>query len=364
MPALTLRPNPMLDTSRVSYDGAVMLMPRQVSARLSNALKGTGLVGVRDCIRSRPGYLLGSCDFEGGELVTHAQSCMWIVGWSKLADALLAGKKPHNLLGATMTGQDYDSFNLKIDAGDKDAGNARQAAKPGNFGFPGGMGEWKMVLQQRKQGPDTVAADGTRYKGLRFCILMNNAPACGRVKVTEYKKRPGPPTCLECIECAATLRSHWYRTYPENKPYFDFVTHQVEELGYVTQHVDKRVRGGVNFNSAANGYFQALLARAAKLALIRASKECYTGNTALRGSRVIVLQHDELVAEHPRSIAPEACDRLSTVMETALAEVCPDLAPACHAEPTLMARLYKGAKCVRDSNGRLMVWTPDGAIAA
>ncbi len=269
-------------------------------------------------------------------------------------------------LAATMAGIDYDTFNSRIDA-EKKLADYRQAAKPGNFGFPGGMSAWKLVLQQRKQGPDTKAADGTAYKGLRFCILMDNAPACGIIKVTEYKKRPGPPTCLACIECAERLREHWYRTYPENKPYFAYVKEQVDELGYVVQHVDNRIRGGVTFTSAANGYFQALLARAAKLALCRASKECYVGDTPLRGSRIIVFAHDEIIAEHPRSIAPEACERLSDVMEEAFKETCPDLAPACKAEPTLMPRWYKNAKCVREGgrpDGRLMIWTPEGAVAA
>lgn len=358
---LTLHPNTILETGRVSYFGVIMQMPR----------KG----GVRECIAARPGTVFGSCDFEGGELVTHAQSCKWIVGWSKLADALLDKKKPHNLLAATMSGIDYETFNARLDA-EPLLSAYRQAAKPGNFGFPGGMGEWKLVLQQRKQGPDTEAPEGSTwihtdddrtvrgYKGLRFCILMRGAKRCGVIKVTEYKKKPGPPTCLACIECAAELRSHWYRTYPENKPYFDFVSKQVEDHGYVVQHVDKRIRGGVNFTSAANGYFQALLARAAKLALIRASKECYVGSTALRGSRIIVFQHDEIIAEHPESVAPEACDRLSWIMENALKETCPDLAPACKAEPTLMRRWYKDAKCVRDKvTNRLQVWEPKKVAA-
>ena len=338
------RPNVLLETGRTSYSGAIGTLPR----------KG----GVRECFVPRPGSVFSSVDFEGGELVTHAQSCRWLVGWSALADALLAGVKPHNKLGATLAGVTYDAFNAALKT-DKRLAGYRQASKAANFGFPGGMGELKLVLNQRAQGPDTYAADGTHYKGLRFCILVDGAERCGVVKVTSYKEKPCPPVCLACVESAARVRDAWFRTYPENREVFRLVSEIVERDGYVRQHVDERKRGGVTFTSAANGYFQGLLARVAKLALWRATRECYTDRASvLYGSRPIIFAHDEIFSEHPEDRAPEAAERVSAIMVQAGRETCPDLADAWRAEPAIMRRWYKGAEPARDASGRLVCWEP------
>jgi hypothetical protein len=342
---LTLKPNVLLETGRTSYRDPIQQLPRSG--------------GIRECFVARPGRVLCSVDYEAGELVTHAQSCLWLVGRSALADALIAGMKPHNALAARMIGVDYSTFEARFKAGDRFAKDARQAAKPANFGFPGGMGATKLVLQQRKQGPDTTTPGGRAYKGLRFCVLMRGAEECGTEKVTTYRDTPIPPTCRACIECAQELRDTWFAQWPENRRYFEVVGENVERYGYVVQHVSKRRRGGVEFTSAANGYFQGLLADAAKKALRAAARECYVERASpLFGSRIIVFQHDELIAEMPETRAPEAADRLGATMVAALQEYCPDLAPAVRAEPALMRRWYKGAEPRRDDAGRVIPWEP------
>jgi DNA polymerase-1 len=305
-----------------------------------------------------------SVDFGSVELVTHSQSCIWIVGWSKLADALNAGVKPHDALGATMMGVDYDAFSAQMKAKNARAKDFRQGAKPGNFGFPGGMGAWKLVLQQRKQGPDTpwpngpsILEGGVRgYKGLRFCLLIGGAERCGEVKVTEWKKKQGPPTCRKCIECAELIRDNWFKQWPENKPYFDHIN-AVTDAGELVQHVSKRVRGGAEFCANANSYFQGLAADAAKEALCRVTYEQFcVPSSPLYGSHVVLFQHDELIGEIDEDVAPEGAERVSTIMIEVLREYCPDVKGT--AEPTLMDRWYKQAECVRDPAGRLMVWRP------
>ncbi len=72
----------------------------------------------------------------------------------------------------------------------------------------------------------------------------------------------------------------------------------------------------------------------------------------------MLLFHDEIVGEHPESVAPEAAVRISEVMVEALRFKCPKMYKACKAEPTLMRKMFKGAKCIYDANGRLMVWEP------
>jgi hypothetical protein len=371
---LTLWPNVLLETGRTSYGKVVQLLPR----------KG----GVRECIVARPGKVLSTVDYEAGELITHAQSCISLGFRSALAQALLNGVKPHNALAATILSISYDEFQRRFDAKDQQAKDTRQATKPANFGFPGRMGPVKLVQQQRKQGPDTPHPsgpteieldDGTKvrgYKGLRFCLLMNpRVKACGEVKVTEWNNRQISPTCRECIVSATSLRQGWLKQWPENNGYFEHIKQLDESGGLVTQHVSKRLRtpspkeGGVG-NSLANGYFQGLLADAAKAALCQISFECYVQSTCfesdsqfygkpspLYGSRVIVFQHDEVITEHDAAIAHEAATRVSEIMVRWLRHYCPDLAPAVRAEPALMTRWYKGASPVIHGD-RLVPWTP------
>lgn len=366
---LTLRPNPLLETGRVSYLGVVQLLPRGG--------------GVRDCIVARPGRLFSSVDYEAGELITHGQSCIWLVGQSKLAEALVAGVKPHNALAATILNISYEEFNKRFKAGDRQAKDTRQASKPANFGFPGRMGPVKLVQQQRKQGPDTphpsgptLVKDGGKlvpgYKGLRFCLLMGYADKCGEPKVTEWKRRTIAPTCRACILAATSLREGWLRQWPENESYFEHIQWLEESGQPAVQHVSKRLRlpgpreGGAG-NSLANGYFQALLADAAKDALCQVVQECYVRNEenpSLYGSRAILLAHDEDITEHPESIAAEGALRVADIMVSHLKRYCPDLAPAVRAEPALMRSWLKSAEPRFDSTGRLIPWEPKAKAAA
>ncbi len=377
---LCLRPNVLLETGRTSYGDVIQLFPR-ASGFMDN---GEYIPSLRECIVARSGMVFSSTDYAAGELVTHAQSCIWIVGYSHLANALLRGVDPHSALAATVLGVTYEEFikNKKL----QKYKDARQAAKPWNFGKPGGMGAVKIVLQQRKQGPDTVAPDGTKYKGLRFCILMGYAKNCGEKKLTTWKQRPIPPTCAACIDCAIHLDGHWKKQWPENQPYFTFVQDCIENgqlitgeclarwphlrrtyvpgqrlaPGEIMQHVSGRIRGGVEFTSAANGYFQGLLADASKVALWRTQRECYdrTCKSPLYGSRIVAFFHDELFAEHPEHLAHEGATRISEIMRDTLKEYCPDLSAACKAEPCLMRAWYKAAE-PKFENERLVPWQPD-----
>ena len=250
---LCLRPNVLLETGRTSYNGVVQLLPR----------KG----GIRECIVARAGRVLCSVDYEAGELITHGQSCIWIVGYSRLAEALNAGVKVHNAFAATVLGIAYDDFMVRFSQGETLLKDVRQAAKPGNFGFPGRMGAAKLVIQQRKQGPDTICANGSTwvideeatdaahkldpnaepikvrgYKGLRFCVLMDGAKQCGAFddgtpnKVSEWKHRPlNAIVCKHCIECAERLRAKWLEQWPENSEYFDRVAEYEEHGQPLTQ---------------------------------------------------------------------------------------------------------------------------------
>jgi hypothetical protein len=413
---LTLNPNVVLETGRVSYNGYIQLFPRKPGFWEKN--KETGeeyyIPSLRECIEARPGYYLASIDYDSGELITHAQSCLWITGNSKLAQALIMGTKVHNMLGASMIGISYDEMMAR--AKDRVCKNARQAAKPGNFGFPGGMGAVKMVLQQRNQGPDTphpegpnwIKAEGSNflvrgYKGLRFCILMDDAPACGIEKVKAYRDQKIPPTCAHCIDCALRLKKLWLKQWPENNQYFEFINNCIDFGQQITgemlerwpwlkevyqpgtqlspaeimQHHSGRIRGGLDYCSAANGFFQGLLGDLAKAAVRQVSRECYdktyriptqlfanskpsayTGiQSPLYGSHVLAFQHDEILPELVIANAHDAAMRISEVMCDTMRWYCPDLAPAAKAPPALMRKWFKSAEPVFE-NGRLVPWEP------
>ena len=360
---ITLRPNVLLDTGRASYGDVIQQLPRNG--------------GIRECFVARPGKVLVSCDYGGLELATHAQNCLYTVGFSKLAEALNAGVKVHDALAATFLGVSYKEFaaSLKGERGKEIAElykNVRQAVKPANFGFPGGMGAVKLVLQQRKQGPDTVTFDGKKYKGLRFCVLVG-AHRCGEDstgasnKVNEYKRKPITPTCSACIRVAEDIREKWFLQWPENKVYLeDYINDCVENgqhvsrdgrafrlaPGQVMQHKSHRLRTVIDspFCALANGFFQGLAADGAKRALTRVSRECYDSTyrmpngerSPLYGCRIILFAHDELIVEGTEETAHIWALRISVVMVESMREYTPDV--VVEAPPAIMRRWWKNAE--------------------
>ena len=342
-PPRTLYPNCLVKSGRGSYRDVVHQLPRDL--------------GVRECIIARDGMYLVSVDFEGGELVTHAQDCLDYIGWSKMAEALNAGTKVHDLLGAAIAGIPYEEFLIRRKV-EKFLADCRQSAKPINFGCPGLMGAATLVIQQRKQGPDTTAPDGRVYKGLRFCLLAGGEKECGTVKITEWKNRPCNPICKRCVETAEELRMIWFDLFPENHEYFKIIGQIANgEYGELIQPWSGRIRGEQKICSIANSPFQGRLADILKRAAFNVAEEqfCVPESPAY-GSRSILFAHDEILAEAPISIAAGAASRISEIMIEAANVICPDV--TMNAEPTLMRRFYKGAEPCFDSAGTLIPWEP------
>jgi len=321
---------------------------------------------------------------------------------------------PHSQLAARVLGVAYEEFarNRKL----VKFAYTRQASKPFLFGKPGGMGDATIVITNRRNGPDTphptgkaLVEDENRdlvpgYKGLRFCLLMGGPGPCGARKLYEWNDKPCKPACAECLERARELARHWKSTFREYPKYFDFITACVNDgqlitremlarwphlqgpftagerlnPGEIMQHVSGRIRGGLTFCDAANGFFQGLLADIAKEAYWRVTRECYDrtvrvpdmlyGNSLrseyagaespLFRSRSIGFFHDEFLNEHPRSIASDACKRVSEIMRDVMRWYCPDYADAAEAEPTLMTAWDKRATKI-SHGGVIQIWTPD-----
>ncbi len=373
---LIVRVDPLKETLRAAIEDGLHSMPR----------KG----GVRECFSARPGYLLSSSDYAAGELVTLADACLRVVGWSKLADALNAELDPHLALAGTIVGKAYDTMLVAKKAKEKWLDFIRQVAKKANFGFGGGMAELEFILKPCRADPDSFTACphgpteryGVRgFSGTRPCILMDNEDFCGRPgeKILTYNDKPtGSPVCRRCLAAGKRVREMWFTQWPEMRELFKVVKNQIKEIGpsgsAEIDYPELITRGGVGFCDGANGYFQMSLAKAAKAAFCQVQRECCTRirvrssemmtskfdgmESPLYGSRAILLFHDEIVSEHPESVASEAATRVSEVMVEALRFKCPKMRKAVKAEPALMRLLLKGAETVYDNNGRLIPWEP------
>jgi hypothetical protein len=342
---ISFRPNVLLETGRSSYEGLIQLIPRGG--------------GIRECFRARDGFLFCSADYAQVELCTLAQVLIWLTGDRSMAEMINSGMDLHCGTGANLLGIDYADF-VKQKA---DLKVYRQCAKAVNFGLPGGMGAPKFVFANRNRNAgSTKAPDGKEYVGLRFCILLGGAERCGEKMISKWgpagRERDCPRVCHECVKVVQEkLKPAWFRTFPGMRDYFKVVGELVEAEGSITQFVSERVRGGIQFTQAANGYFQALAADGIKKALRSVSRECYLGkDSPLYGTRVLMSIHDELFSEMPRARASDAAKRKVAVMAQAFEEYCPDV--RVRAEPCLMERWYKQAELVTNESGEILPWEP------
>ncbi len=107
---------------------------------IQNIPSGRRVQGVRECFVPRPGFVFSSIDFDTLELRALAEVCLRLFGFSKMAEALRAGKDLHIEMASKILDISYDECFTRWKAGDKEAKRARDLAKVANFGFPGGMG--------------------------------------------------------------------------------------------------------------------------------------------------------------------------------------------------------------------------------
>lgn len=327
---LNVKPNVLLSTGRVSYEGLVQLMPR----------KG----GVRECFVARSGCVWSSVDYAAIEMSTLAQVCLWVLGFSELADAINAGLDPHAILGADLLGVTYETFIKRLAEKDAATKDIRQAGKAGNFGFPGMMAEVKFTIAQKKAG-------------FSVCEWFYRDGKCGEKKIHEYKDEPlAGPLCARCVEQSLLIREMYLKRWKEVRRYWDWVMKTIRSDDAITQFVSGRVRGSPHGPAAANSLFQGLAADGAKRAVIAMTGEMYgQPESALYGSRLVLFAHDETLIEIPEARGHEAATRQAQVMIEQMKVCVPDV--AVRAEPALMKRWYKGAEAVY-VDGRLVPWEP------
>lgn len=286
---------------------------------------GTELPGQRECIIARPGYLLCSVDYDNAEMRAMAQLCLWVVGQSRLAEVLNAGRDCHSalaaahLMGAPM---DYETFIGLLKAGDPAAVNARQFAKIPDFALLGGA---------------------------RGLTMIPYAKAVGITLTVE-----------QAYQLEAAFHSEW----PEVAPYHNWIRKQMVDgsVDYL-QFISNRLRGFCSYTQACNTGFQGLVADAAKAALLPLVRAGYVDtDSRFYGSYPVLFVHDEVIAEVPEDRAHDAAYAMARIMLDATKPYFPDVPMS--ATPALMRRIYKGAKSVHDKQGRLIPWEPKSKAVA
>jgi hypothetical protein len=281
--------------------------------------------GPRELFVPRRGRLLCSTDYPSAELFGWAQCCIWAGIPSRLASVLNNGGDPHAELGAELAGISVEEAYRRKDANDRDfIDKHRKTGKHGNFAFMGGAGAprfvdmvWKLARQQIPLEQDT----------------------------------PEGPS-------AVTVRNAWYKTWPEARPYFRWVSRQLSgergnERGDFTQFWSKRRRGGLWFSAMANTPFQGLIADIAGAACWRITREMYTGKcwddrtrpSPLAGGFLVDFLHDEPISELLEERAHEGAFRQGEIQTATAREIGPDVSWG-EIEPALMERWYKSAEWV------------------
>ncbi len=352
---ITLSPNVLVSSGRVSYDGVVMLLPKGVT-------KGDIASQTRSTFRARQGYVYCSVDYGALELCSFSQVCLWLLGRSQMAETINATSDPgmlHTAFAGRLAGKSTEEMIMALKAGDSNAAAYRQVGKFANFALLGGMGAAKFCLLARKRSSGlTPMPDGSKMPGVRFCVLIGGKDRCGVQKVSTFKGRDIPPTCVACLEIAdEQLRPTWLKQWPEVYPYFNWVKSRVGDNGMTADMPclgTHRVRGGCGFTDGTNNTFQALAADGAKNALRKLTRECYLkDDSPLYGTRPILFLHDEILAEIPERVASEAGQKMAESMVASMREYIPDV--WIKAEPALMRRWYKGAE-PHYVDGKLVPW--------
>jgi DNA polymerase I-like protein with 3'-5' exonuclease and polymerase domains len=282
------------------------------------------LPGIRECFVARPGTLIVDADYSMIELHTWAQVCIWMLGRSRLAELINAGVDPHLSMGARIIGVTYE--HAKAHKRDKEIKEARQLAKPVNFGLPGGMGARGLQRYAKKSfGIDRPLADWEN------------------------------------------LRALWLTEYPEAQPYFDAIRSRHGwrfdfayggEVTTVQHWVSGRYRGRVDYCAACNGGFQGLAVDLAKDAGFQISRECYdpAAESMLFGSRIVNFVHDQFLVECPEACAASCAVRIREIMEGVSPVWLPDVPAKC--EPALCRYWSKETEPTYNAEGSLVAWTP------
>lgn len=345
---------PRMQADRVHFEFDVLKETGRTSSRASKLYPSAN--GQNIDPRVKPAYvadekwLICSTDYSYQELVSLAQKCYSLFGFSVLRDVINRGHDPHTYLGAQLAFALDAEFHEACMDGDvvepwaildvflslKNSEEAlardffkkwRKFAKPVGLGFPGGLGAETFVKYAAAQGVDVTIDEAKRLKEL------------------------------------------WLATYPEMPRYFDWINTACVDprnrefdgsdlYSYVTPM--GMVRSGATYCAAANGAaLQSPSAEASTMALFNVVRACFDPamGSILYGCRPCNFVHDEIMVLIPDDDLRDPRSReISRIMVEAMTAVCPDV--SVRANPCLMYRWDKRAEPVFDDRGLLSPWTP------
>ncbi|MCP4897866.1 MAG: hypothetical protein GY906_12915 [bacterium] len=301
---------------------------------------------VRNCFVAREGKVLLSCDYASLELVTLAQKLYNLFGQSRLMDLINDGVDAHAFLGSAL------AYNLHEDF--------RETC--GEEGVQSEMDVYKVFLNCKNSPSEDVRAFFKHWRTFAKPTGLGFPGGLGPATFVTYAKATFNVTCTE--EMAHQLRNIWHATYPEMKPYFEWINTHCEDPNnpeaYAYNTPLGAYRAGASYCAAANGAaLQSPAAEGGKVATFEVQRGCYdkTMESCLYGCRGLGFIHDELLMELPRDnfMHERACE-VERIMVQSMSSIVTDV--RVKAEPALMLRWDKRADQVF-KDGRLTIWTPE-----
>ncbi len=352
-----------------------------------------------------PGHFLLAVDFSFIELRTLAAHCLKVYGRSELANVIRTGRDPHAYTAAMIVGVPFEEFlgwkddetvielNGKTQARRHHFKEARQLAKPINFGVPGGLGAASLVAYARHTYKvdmtlEQAGAFRTRlieeiYPELRIyldedgmsLVAHNLGVPVGEVWNAfdrEGTRAPYIPLGIRNIVRGRTLNSKG-RPYnpsypsgvwrglirlcrnPEIKPLLEQRRGNAKLcnrlFGNAVVTLTGRIRGGVSYSQCRNTPFQGLAADGAKLGLFRLIRE---------GFRVIAFVHDEVLIELPDEggfVSKAGIDQIVEILCSEMQAVLGCDLPV-EVEYALSTCWSKDAKLI-EADGKIYPWSPE-----
>jgi hypothetical protein len=351
----SIRPLRLLAKARCHWDGAQTWGKRSVPAEILSIefLGEQETISVKTSTRTfiAEGFLSHNCDYPQLEMFCLAQVCRWVLGYSTLGDALLAGLDPHTSFATLIQCAGDATRRIPYAEAERilkdkkhplyqELKNCRDAAKGCNFGKPGGLGAKTMVS----------------YAAKSYGVVLPE-------------------------ERWQEILDLWDQQWPEMPDYFAFIETLADGIDYgkdaegrpirkfnVPQAWSGRLRAGASFCAACNSWYQGLGADVAKRAGWYIFQACYvpdfdaangaSDGVGLLGCMPQNFIHDQFLVAAPEARAQIAAERVEYWMRRAAIELMPDYGPAMAAKTVaiLARRWSKGAEEVRNADGSLGVW--------
>lgn len=325
--------NPIVATGRFSGRGT----------NLYPSLNGQNLprdLGIRECLIPRPGHVFAAVDYNAIELRAAAWRVKNIYGHSNLYDLIVEGHDPHAFLAAQLY---YHLCREQI-----------EVTEPGD-GYESCVRRMRQFQTLKKTRTEVYSHWRTFAKPVGLGILGGMGPA--RIQEVAWKQYKIAITIQE-----ATLgRDIWRDLMPYENLYLkEHVVDNLKSFRFEDRYCYVSplgmVRENASWSAAANGdVLQTPTAEGMAEAICRVVRACtdWTQRSILYGSYKVDDVHDELLVETLwDETLEEKVKCIERLMQEAMGDVLTNTPIA--TEAAAMLRYSKGAKTVRDEQGRLI----------